>query len=68
MPLSQINNVNIISNTCAIGSKIIIPKNAKLLSATNRNLRDLGHQIIRYAVWVFADIATFMRANRIEVP
>ena len=67
MAACQVNHVDVIAHTRAIGRGIIVAEHANGLHFANRDLCDIRHEVIRNALRVFADEAAFVRANGIEV-
>ena len=67
MPLSQIHHVNIVTNSGAIGRRVIISPNVEARTLAHRDLRNERHKIIGDTLRIFADEAGGMSAYRIKV-
>ena len=64
---SQIDDVDIVADTCAVGSVIIISVDVYERQPAGCDLCDIGQEIVRYALRIFSDQAAFMRADRVEI-
>ena len=67
VPLGEIDDVNVIADTGAIGRWIVRSENIDLWQRAGRHLCNERHQIIGNASRVLADQSTFMCTNRIEI-
>lgn len=47
---------------------IILTINIKLWMSADGDLLYVRHEIVWYALWIFAEFTTLMSTNRIEVP
>ena len=67
MPFGQVHDMYVVSDACAVWRGIVIAKDIQCLALTRSHLGDVGHQIVRHAVWVLADQPTFVGAHRVEI-
>src|SRR5450830_1380235 len=67
VPNRQILYVNVVAYTSTIRGIVITAPDTEFVAFADGDLCDEGHQIIRRALRIFADQATFVRAYRIEV-
>ena len=63
----EINDMDIVPDACAICSVIIITIDIEIRSAANGHLCYIRHQIVWWALWIFANTSRLVGANRIEV-
>mmetsp|Transcript_1668 Transcript_1668/g.3673 ORF Transcript_1668/g.3673 Transcript_1668/m.3673 type:complete len:392 (-) Transcript_1668:222-1397(-) len=63
----QVDDMYVIPHAGPVGGVIIVPEDAQLLSSANTHLRDEGHQIVRYALWILPHSTRGMRPDRVEV-
>ena len=63
----QVNNMDVISYTCAVVGVIVTAVNTKARSFADSNLCDIGHKVVGYTIGVFTDTATLMCADGVEV-
>ena len=57
MAACQVNHVDVIAHTRAIGRGVVVAEHANGLHFANRDLCDIRHEVIRNALRVFADKA-----------
>ena len=67
MPTRKIDHMNVVTHARAIRSGIIVAKDLDAFELASGNLRHIRKQVIRNTLRIFADPATFMRTDRIEV-
>jgi hypothetical protein len=63
----KVNNVNIVTHTCAIFCVIVVAKHVQVIKFTNCNLADIWHQVVWNTIWVFSQKPTFMCTDWIEI-
>ena len=59
--------MDIVTDTCSVRSVVVITKDAQLFTDAYCSLGDIWHEVIGYAVGIFANHAALMSANRIEI-
>ena len=65
--LSQIDNVDIVPDSGSIAGRIVIAEDPEPLKATDRDLRDIGEEVVWDPSWIFPQLAGGVRSNRIKV-
>ena len=68
MCTGKVDHMDIIAQTCPIGSGVIITKDLHGIAFTYGDLCDERHQIVGDVCRVFANPRRRMRAHRIKVP
>lgn len=59
----KIHDVNIVPHTGPVWCQVVITINGQLGTSTHGDLRDEGHEIVRFAGGVFADDPTRVRSH-----
>ena len=59
--------MDVVPDAGAVRSLIVISENPEMVKLPDRNLGDVGHQVVRDAVRVLADEAALAGAYRVEV-
>ena len=67
MSFSQVNYMNIVTNTRSIWRIIIIAKYTKFFKFSSSYLHNIWHQVIWDSLWIFTNQTRFMRSNRIKI-
>ena len=67
MAASQIHDVDIVPHASTVGSLIVSAKNLQLVASAHRNLCNIGQQVVGNVRWVFANQATWVCTDRVEV-
>ena len=67
MPLSQIDDMNIIANTGAIRCCVVVTEHDKLISFTNRYLAYKRQQVVGRIRGIFTNFTTFVCTTRVEI-
>ena len=67
MPACKIHHVDIVAHPRAIRGRVVTPKDLNAFTFSYGNLCDIRQQIVRNICGVFANQATGVGANRIEV-
>ena len=67
MPPREIDHVDIITHAGSVRRIVVVTENRQMVQLTDRNLRDIWHQIIGDPGGIFPDEAGGMRSDRIEV-
>ena len=65
--VGKVHDVNVVTYAGAVFGWVVVAKYRQRFTAPDRDLRDIRHQVVRNALRVFAHIARWMGANRIEV-
>ena len=68
MTLSQIHNMDIVSQAGAVGSIVVVAEDMDHVKLSNRDTSHVGHQIVRDTGRILAYVAALMRADRVEIP
>ena len=63
----KVNNMDVISYTCAVMSVVIVTEYAEFFSLADGNLSDVWHKVVWNSVWIFAHCATLVCADWVEV-
>ena len=67
MAVSEIAHMDVVTHTSAVWGSVIVAINAYLVTHTDRDLHDIGHQIVWRAHRVFTNERTWVSPTRIEV-
>ena len=67
MAFCQVNDVDVVSHAGTVASVVVVTEHTKEWQLAHGNLADVGHQVIGYAVWVFANLAADMCPYGVEV-
>lgn len=67
MPRRKVCDVDIVPDARAVRRGVIAAEHRQLFKPARRHLRDIGHQIVRYALGVLAYQAALVRADRVEI-
>ena len=67
MSSCKIHDMNVIPHTGSVRRIIIVSEDTQLLQLADRNLRNVGHKVVRNALRVFSDHPRRMCADRVEV-
>ena len=67
MPPCKIDDVDVVAHARTVGSLVVIAENLESFEPADGDLGDVGDEVVRDALRVFADVAAFVRANRVEV-
>ena len=67
MALGKIDNVDVVAHTCAVDSWVVLAEHVEVWQVTAGYSLDVGHQVVRDALRVFADLASAMSSDRVEV-
>lgn len=67
MTFGQINNVNVITDASAIVRIIIAAENTDQRTSSYSRLRYVWHQVVWFAIWIFANEARWMSGHWIEI-
>jgi len=68
MSPGQVNNIDIVTDAGAIGSIIVIAKNAKVLPEPDDSLSNIGDKVERCPRGQFTNQGRRMRSDWIKVP
>ncbi len=63
----KIHHMDVISAASTVLCGIVVAENSQAFALARRNLRHIGHQIVRDALRVFSDASGRVRANRVEI-
>ncbi len=67
MPLCKVNHMDVITNSGTVRCVVIISVDMELFQLADCNLRNIRHQIVRYAIGILTHGAGFVRADRIKI-
>ena len=67
MACGEVANVDVVANASTVWGIVIVAKNAEFLADADCGLRDVGHEVVRNTVRVFANASARMSSNRVEV-
>ena len=63
----EVAYVDVVADSGAVRGVVVIAEYTEFLAEADCGLRDVGHEIVRNSVRVFADTSARVRANRVEV-
>lgn len=63
----QVDDVDVVTHASTIRRRVVISPDFQLVAPADGDLSDERHQVVRDALWVFADQAAFVGADRVEV-
>ena len=63
----EVHDVDVVAHAGTVGRRIVAPPHAKARQLADRDLRDVGHEVVRDAARVFADSPRGVRADGVEV-
>ena len=66
VPVGEVDDVDVIAKAGPVRRRVVAAENVEVLPASDGHLRDEGHQIVRDAGRILADLT--MRPDRIEIP
>mmetsp|Transcript_9775 Transcript_9775/g.32716 ORF Transcript_9775/g.32716 Transcript_9775/m.32716 type:complete len:230 (-) Transcript_9775:1168-1857(-) len=67
MSLGKIHHMDVVADSGAVGSVVVVSKHSQLLELADCNLGHVRHKIVGNARWVLSDLATRMCSHRIEI-
>ena len=67
VPLREVHYVDVVPDAGPVRRPVVVSENPEVVELTDRNLGDVGHQVVRDAVRVLADEAALVGAYRVEV-
>ena len=67
MSLRQIDDVDVVAHTRAVRRVVIIAEHGQVIELSSGDLGDVGHQVVRNAVGIFAHASGFVRADGVKV-
>ena len=67
MPFGKVHDVDVVAHAGAVGGIVGVAEDGQLLELADRDLRDIGHEVIRNTVRIFTDQTGFMRADRVKI-
>ena len=59
--------MDVVTHARAVRGVVVVAEHADALQLAHGNLRDVGQQVVRNALWILADQAALMRADGVEV-
>ena len=65
MTNSQVDNVDVVSDTGSVNSRIVISEYGQFRQFADSYLGDMGKQVVRYPVRVFTDSSAGVGSNRV---
>ena len=63
----KIHDMDVIAYARAVRCVVVVSENAEFFKLSDRNLRDVRHQIIRDPVRIFSDLTALMSSDGIEI-
>ena len=63
----QIHHMQIVTHPSAIWRRIVVAKYLQIFPLPRSDLRDVGHQVVRYATGRLANQAALMRPHGVEI-
>ena len=67
MTIGQVHHMDIIAEAGAVGRRVISAEDGQMVSSAYSHLGDVGHEVIRDALGIFADPSAFMGPDGIEI-
>ena len=67
MAESEVDNVDIVTHACSVGSIIVTAENAEEFSSADCNLCDIGNEVVGDSVGVFTDSAALVSTDGVKV-
>ena len=68
MCLGKVHDVDIVPQTGAVRSRVVVAENAQAGAFAYCSLGDERHEVVRHSAWKFSDESRRMCAYRIEIP
>jgi NRPS condensation-like uncharacterized protein len=63
----KVYNVDIISYACAVNGIIVVAENVEFFQFSNRNLRNIGHEVVGDSLGVLTDKSAFVSTDGVEI-
>ena len=67
MAAGEIDDMDVIAHAGAVVGVVVVAENAQILELADGGLRDIGHEVIRYAPGILADETAGMSADGVEI-
>ena len=67
MPARQVDDVDVVAHASAVRRRVVVAEHPEFRPAPDRDLADVGHQVVGCSPRIFADQAAAMRTHRVEV-
>ena len=67
MAFGQVTDMDVVAHAGTVRRRIVLAKNGQVMPASDRDLRDVRHQIVGRIGWILADQAGRVGTGRVEI-